>query len=153
MTKAQKNILVTGAAGFIGMQTARRLLDRGDTVVGLDNLNDYYSPQLKLDRLAEISGRNGFHFEKLSLEDRAGMEKLFQTHKFDSVIHLAAQAGELHFLSIGGREVNFRGYIANVEAGFGLVGQLLGRCFFLAGRGKTHGNKRCQGEDKKADGG
>lgn len=94
-----KNILVTGAAGFIGMQTARRLLDRGDTVVGLDNLNDYYSPQLKLDRLAEISGREGFHFEKLSLEDRAGMEKLFQTHKFDSVIHLAAQAGVRYSLT------------------------------------------------------
>ncbi len=88
-----KNILVTGAAGFIGMQTAARLLDRGDTVVGIDNLNDYYSPQLKQDRLAQLTGRHGFQFHKLSLEDRDGMTGLFESNKFDSVIHLAAQAG------------------------------------------------------------
>ena len=88
-----KNILVTGAAGFIGMQTAARLLDRGDTVVGIDNLNDYYSPQLKHDRLSHLTGRSGFQFQKLALEDRDGMTKLFESHKFDSVIHLAAQAG------------------------------------------------------------
>ncbi|MEJ7592978.1 MAG: NAD-dependent epimerase [Planctomycetaceae bacterium] len=88
-----KNILVTGAAGFIGMQTAARLLDRGDSVVGLDNLNDYYSPQLKQDRLAQLTGRPGFRFEKLTLEDRNGMAKLFESDRFDSVIHLAAQAG------------------------------------------------------------
>jgi len=88
-----KNILVTGAAGFIGMQTAARLLDRGDTVVGIDNLNDYYSPQLKQDRLALLTGRSGFQFQKLALEDRDGMTKLFESNKFDSVIHLAAQAG------------------------------------------------------------
>ena len=88
-----KNILVTGAAGFIGMQTAARLLDRGDTVVGIDNLNDYYSPQLKHDRLSHLTGRSGFQFQKLALEDRDGMTKLFESHRFDSVIHLAAQAG------------------------------------------------------------
>ena len=65
-----KNILVTGAAGFIGMQTAARLLDRGDRVVGLDNLNDYYSVQLKQDRLARLTGYERFRFEKLALEDR-----------------------------------------------------------------------------------
>ena len=88
-----QNILVTGSAGFIGMQTAARLLERGDTVVGIDNLNDYYSVQLKQDRLARLTGHPGFQFEKLSLEDRDGMAKLFESHKFDSVIHLAAQAG------------------------------------------------------------
>ena len=88
-----QNILVTGAAGFIGMQTAARLLDRGDSVVGIDNLNAYYSPQLKQDRLAQLTGRPGFQFEKLALEDRDGMAKLFEAHMFDSVIHLAAQAG------------------------------------------------------------
>ena len=88
-----QNILVTGSAGFIGMQTAARLLERGDTVVGIDNLNDYYSVQLKQDRLARLTGRPGFQFKKLSLEDRDGMAKLFESHKFDSVIHLAAQAG------------------------------------------------------------
>jgi len=93
------NILVTGAAGFIGMHTARRLLDRGDTVVGIDNLNDYYLPQLKHDRLAQLTGRLGFRFEKLALEDRDGITKLFAETPFDSVIHLAAQAGVRYSLT------------------------------------------------------
>lgn len=86
-------ILVTGAAGFIGMHTASRLLDRGDEVVGLDNVNDYYRVQLKQDRLAQLEGRNGFTFARLALEDRSAMERLFKNNSFDSVIHLAAQAG------------------------------------------------------------
>ena len=86
-------ILVTGAAGFIGMHTATRLLDRGDEVVGLDNLNDYYQVQLKQDRLARLNERDGFSFVRLGLEDRDGIAKLFADHSFDSVIHLAAQAG------------------------------------------------------------
>ncbi len=93
------NILVTGAAGFIGMHTAGRLLDRGDTVVGIDNLNDYYLPQLKQDRLAQLTGRPGFRFEKLALEDRDGISKLFESTAFDSVIHLAAQAGVRYSLT------------------------------------------------------
>ena len=93
------SILVTGAAGFIGMHTASRLLDRGDSVVGLDNLNDYYSPQLKRDRLARLTGRPGFVFEQMALEDRDAMSKLFDTHRFDSVIHLAAQAGVRYSLT------------------------------------------------------
>ena len=93
------NILVTGAAGFIGMHTATRLLDRGDTVVGLDNLNDYYQPQLKHDRLALLEGRSGFNFQKLGLEDRDGINRLFETHRFDRVIHLAAQAGVRYSLT------------------------------------------------------
>jgi UDP-glucuronate 4-epimerase len=93
------NILVTGAAGFIGMHTAARLLDRGDTVVGIDNLNDYYQPQLKLDRLAQLEGRSGFSFHKLALEDRDGINRLFETHRFDRVIHLAAQAGVRYSLT------------------------------------------------------
>ena len=86
-------ILLTGAAGFIGMTTTLRLLARGDDVVGLDNLNDYYSVQLKLDRLARLTPHAGFRFVKLDVADRAGMEKLFATERFDRVIHLAAQAG------------------------------------------------------------
>ncbi len=93
------NILVTGAAGFIGMHTAGRLLDRGDTVVGIDNLNDYYLPQLKHDRLAQLTGRSGFRFKKLALEDRDGITKLFAETPFDSVIHLAAQAGVRYSLT------------------------------------------------------
>lgn len=92
-------ILVTGAAGFIGMHTASRLLDRGDTVVGLDSLNDYYLPQLKLDRLAQLTSCPGFQFEKVALEDRDGINRLFKTHTFDSVIHLAAQAGVRYSLT------------------------------------------------------
>jgi UDP-glucuronate 4-epimerase len=87
------NILVTGAAGFIGMTTALRLLARGDTVVGVDNLNDYYSVQLKRDRLARLQSLPGFQFELLDVADRSGIERLFARERFDRVIHLAAQAG------------------------------------------------------------
>ena len=86
-------ILVTGAAGFIGAATAHHLLDRGDEVVGLDNLNAYYDPSLKQARLARLEARKGFRFVKLSLEDRAGMEALFSRERFPRVVHLAAQAG------------------------------------------------------------
>ncbi|MCK9987703.1 MAG: UDP-glucuronate 4-epimerase [Azoarcus sp.] len=86
-------ILVTGAAGFIGMHTSEALLARGDEVVGLDNLNDYYDPQLKLDRLARLTPHPAFRFVRLDVAERAGMERLFAEEKFDRVIHLAAQAG------------------------------------------------------------
>lgn len=86
-------ILVTGAAGFIGMHAAAKLLDRGDTVVGLDNVNDYYQTQLKRDRLATLEGREGFSFAEMGLEDRDQMTQLFRDNSFDKVIHLAAQAG------------------------------------------------------------
>jgi UDP-glucuronate 4-epimerase len=87
------HILLTGAAGFIGLHTAQRLLDRGDTVTGIDNLNTYYDPALKQARLALLTGRPGFQFQPLDVADRAGMERLFAGHRFDAVIHLAAQAG------------------------------------------------------------
>ncbi len=86
-------ILLTGAAGFIGMTTTLRLLARGDEVVGLDNLNDYYSVQLKQDRLARLTSHPQFRFVQLDVADRPGMEALFAKEKFDRVIHLAAQAG------------------------------------------------------------
>jgi len=87
------HVLVTGSAGFIGMHTARFLLSRGDTVVGLDNLNDYYSPQLKRDRLALLQDTPGFTFVDAGLEDGAAVDAVFAEHSFTSVIHLAAQAG------------------------------------------------------------
>ncbi len=87
------NILVTGAAGFIGSFVARRLLDRGDIVVGLDNLNDYYDVDLKKARLARLQADDKFEFVKFDLTDRAEIEHLFKMHKFDRVVHLAAQAG------------------------------------------------------------
>lgn len=86
-------VLVTGAAGFIGMHVAQRLLARGDTVVGLDNLSDYYDPQLKRDRLARLAVRPNFRFVRLDVAERAGMEALFADEAFERVVHLAAQAG------------------------------------------------------------
>jgi UDP-glucuronate 4-epimerase len=85
--------LVTGAAGFIGFHTAQRLLDRGDQVVGVDNLNDYYDPTLKEARLARLANRNGFTFHRLDIANRGAMSKLFASEHPDKVIHLAAQAG------------------------------------------------------------
>ena len=87
------HILVTGTGGFIGMHTAHMLLERGDTVVGLDNLNDYYTPQLKRDRLAQLDGQTGFTFVEAGLEDRNAINGVFDANDFDRVIHLAAQAG------------------------------------------------------------
>ena len=86
-------ILLTGAAGFIGSHVAITLLERGDEVVGIDNLNDYYDPTLKDARLARLTGRPGFSFQKLDVSDRPGMAALFADGGFDKVIHLAAQAG------------------------------------------------------------
>jgi len=86
-------VLVTGAAGFIGFHTSQRLLARGDTVVGLDNLNDYYDVALKEARLALLTPNANFSFHRLELEDNDGVAALFAQEKFDRVIHLAAQAG------------------------------------------------------------
>ncbi len=87
------HILVTGAAGFIGFHTCQALLARGDTVVGLDNLNDYYDVSLKQDRLALLEISASFTFAHQTLEDRKALEDLFGRHRFDAVINLAAQAG------------------------------------------------------------
>lgn len=86
-------ILVTGAAGFIGSHLAGRLLDRGDEVVGIDNLNDYYDVQLKKDRLARLEQRDNFRNYQVSLEDRDVIADIFRKEKFDRVVNLAAQAG------------------------------------------------------------
>ncbi|WP_423062528.1 NAD-dependent epimerase [Candidiatus Paracoxiella cheracis] len=87
------NILVTGCAGFIGYHLAEQLLARGDHVVGLDNLNDYYDVALKKARLANLKTSPNFEFVKLDLSDRNGMADLFKNHQFDVVVNLAAQAG------------------------------------------------------------
>ena len=104
-------VLVTGAAGFIGMHVARRLLERGDTVVGLDNLNDYYDVNLKLARLKQLE-LPGFSFHKLDVADSAAIDQLFAAEKFDRVVHLAAQAGVRYSL------INPHEYIRSNITGF-----------------------------------
>lgn len=88
-----KKILVTGAAGFIGSQLSKRLLARGDEVIGLDNLNDYYDVNLKKARLSQLKDQSNFQFVQLNLEDRAAIADLFKNNKIDKVVNLAAQAG------------------------------------------------------------
>jgi UDP-glucuronate 4-epimerase len=92
-------VLVTGAAGFIGTATTLRLLDRGDEVVGIDNLNDYYDVGLKASRLARLDGRANFRFIRMDVADRPAVTQLFAAEQFDRVIHLAAQAGVRYSLT------------------------------------------------------
>ena len=86
-------ILVTGAAGFIGFHLSMRLLDRGDTVVGVDNFNAYYDVSLKEARLARLVERKGFAIVRADIADRAAMERVFASGRFDAIVNLAAQAG------------------------------------------------------------
>ena len=92
-------VLVTGAAGFIGFHTANALLQRGDKVVGLDNLSDYYDVTLKETRLKNLTPHRNFRFIKADLKDRAEIETVFREHRPQRVVHLAAQAGVRHSLT------------------------------------------------------
>lgn len=105
-------ILVTGAAGFIGFHYALRLLREGQAVTGIDNLNDYYSVQLKQDRLKILNEFPHFRFEKMDLADPSAMTRLFQTETYHRVIHLAAQAGVRYSIS------NPRAYVDSNLVGF-----------------------------------
>ncbi|MDP1681580.1 MAG: NAD-dependent epimerase [Burkholderiales bacterium] len=105
-------VLVTGAAGFIGMHTALRLLARGDEVVGIDTLNDYYEVALKEARLKQVQTHPDFRFIKLNMADRPAMEKLFSDEKFQGVINLAAQPGVRYSL------LNPHAYIESNIVGF-----------------------------------
>src|SRR5882672_9036652 len=93
------NILVTGAAGFIGYTLSNALLARGDEVFGIDNLNDYYDVRLKKARLDRLEVQSGFRFERLDIASRTDVANLFDLHKFDAVVHLAAQAGVRYSLT------------------------------------------------------
>jgi UDP-glucuronate 4-epimerase len=92
-------ILVTGAAGFIGMHTSQALLAQGHTVCGVDNLNDYYDPQLKRDRLAQLATYPDFQFQTLDVADASALMALFERSGFEGVVHLAAQAGVRYSLT------------------------------------------------------
>jgi UDP-glucuronate 4-epimerase len=107
-----RNVLVTGAAGFIGYHLSRRLLDRGDRVVGIDNLNDYYDVNLKLARLAGLQDKDSFVFRRLDLADGAAVTALFAEETFDVVVNLAAQAGVRYSL------VNPHAYTESNISGF-----------------------------------
>ncbi len=92
-------VLVTGAAGFIGMHCSARLLARGDDVLGVDSLSDYYDVRLKQARLAQLSSLPGFRFEQLDISDQAGMKRLFDAERPQRVLHLAAQPGVRYSIS------------------------------------------------------
>ena len=92
-------VLVTGAAGFIGMHVSQLLLRRGDSVLGLDSLNSYYDPQLKRDRIARLTPQPGFRFAHMDLAERSEVEELFADERFDAVVHLAAQPGVRYSLA------------------------------------------------------
>lgn len=104
--------LITGTAGFIGNRLAERLLDRGEEVIGIDNLNDYYDVSLKEARLAKIKNHPGFTEERISIEDRPAMEALFAKHKPNKVMNLAAQAGVRYSLK------NPHSYVESNVVGF-----------------------------------
>ena len=110
-------VLITGAAGFIGMYVAERLLARGDKVVGIDNLNDYYDVALKEARLARLTPNPAFRFVKLDLADREGMAALFQQERPDAVINLAAQAGVRYSLKnpLAYADSNLLGFVNVLE--------------------------------------
>ena len=94
--KMTKRVLVTGSAGFIGFHLSQRLLKEGFRVIGIDNVNDYYDVQLKLDRLTILKNNNYFQFHKIDLADRPSLKKVFETEKIgadDCLVNLAAQAG------------------------------------------------------------
>jgi len=107
-----KKVLVTGAAGFIGFHLSRKLLDNGIKVVGLDNLNDYYDPNLKQARLSWLTPHPSFTHVNIDLADRSAMEDLFSRRKFNAVVNLAAQAGVRYSLK------NPHSYVSTNMVGF-----------------------------------
>lgn len=111
-------ILVTGAAGFIGHATAHRLLERGETVIGIDIVNDYYDPALKEARLSTFNGRRAFTFRRMDIADADAIARLVRENGIARVIHLAAQAGVRHSIAnpFAYERSNVAGHLAVMEA-------------------------------------
>lgn len=110
--------LVTGVAGFIGSHVAQRLLERGDSVIGLDNLNEYYDPELKRARLARFLSHSNFAFERVDIVDAAATERVFAQNTIESVVHLAAQAGVRHSITHPQEyiDINLTGFLNILQA-------------------------------------
>ena len=143
------HILLTGAAGFIGAHTAQRLLARGDTVLGIDNLNDYYAVELKRARLAPLMQQPGFAFEQVDVADREAMAKLFASHRFDAVVHLAAQAGVRYSIT------HPTAYLDSNLTGFGHIlegcrAQKLGHLVYASSSSVYGGNTKMPFEETDA---
>ena len=143
------HILLTGAAGFIGMHTAQRLLARGDTVLGIDNLNDYYAVALKRARLEPLQKHPGFAFEQVDVSDREAMARLFATHRFDAVVHLAAQAGVRYSIT------HPTAYLDSNLTGFGHIlegcrAQKLGHLVYASSSSVYGGNTKMPFEESDA---
>lgn len=143
------HILLTGAAGFIGMHTALRLLARGDTVLGIDNLNNYYDVALKRARLAPLLAQAGFRFEQVDIADRPAMASLFAGQRFDAVVHLAAQAGVRYSIT------HPNAYLDSNLSGFGHVlegcrAQKLGHLVYASSSSVYGGNTKMPFEETDA---
>lgn len=143
------HILLTGAAGFIGMHTAQRLLARGDTVLGIDNLNDYYAVALKSARLEPLLKHPGFTFETVDVADRQAMARLFASRRFDAVVHLAAQAGVRYSIT------HPTAYLDSNLTGFGHIlegcrAQKLGHLVYASSSSVYGGNTKMPFEETDA---
>ena len=137
-------VLVTGVAGFIGMHVSKALLDRGDQVVGIDNLNDYYDPALKHARLAELQGRNGFSFHRVDFSDREAMAAFDAAHPgIDRIVHLGAQAGVRYSIEhpFEYLQANLTGHLVLMELARGRMDKGL-RSFVYASSSSVYGANR-----------
>jgi UDP-glucuronate 4-epimerase len=120
--------LVTGSAGFIGFHTAKALLEKGETVIGVDNLNEYYSRRLKLDRNDILAGHKKYAFHDLNICSHVELKALYDRHKFATIIHLAAQAGIRYSIEapFSYAESNLQGFLSILElARYGKINQLV----------------------------
>ncbi len=137
-------VLVTGVAGFIGMHVAQALLDRGERVAGIDNLNDYYDPALKHARLAELQGRNGFTFDAVDFSDRDAMAAYDTAHpEIDRIVHLGAQAGVRYSIEhpFEYLQANLTGHLVMMEMARGRMDRGL-RSFVYASSSSVYGANR-----------